>query len=348
VYSITDNAAKRYVFLYGDALSVSLHGKVYDKILRRITQLGNRDYIETLLSAQDRVVIQKGQFHQLMHHLGTVYTQFYGGFLQVMQVSNGVKRVNGDPVKGGFQTHHHFAKKVYNACNRLMLRQFIISGSLNESVDFENNSQRLRWVLSKYQEYRERWECSAHEPSRMVAQFMKSMRRYLRCKRAIKAHDGWHLEIESANLLRIWKVFGKTTYLRLQCEYMETFYDSRKLPVIYREIMRANAFCVKQSGTAVAFNEENEHYNAILKRSPVTPSLDLAIEHSRHVMVGDKAAKEVWGMPKSRDRIRGTSLEEDIIDLEIFLHACEIFVTHDKVMMRQDYFWNVVEPRITV
>ena len=60
--------------LYGDALSVSLHGKVYDKILRRITQLGNRDYIETLLSAQDRVVIQKGQFHQLMHHLGTIYT----------------------------------------------------------------------------------------------------------------------------------------------------------------------------------------------------------------------------------------------------------------------------------
>ncbi len=162
-------------------------------------------------------------------------------------------------------SHHHFAKKVYNACNRLMLRQFIISGSLNESVDFENNSQRLRWVLSRYQEYRERWECSAHEPSRMVAQFMKSMRRYLRCKRAIKAHDGWHLEIESANLLRIWKVFGKTTYLRLQCEFMETFYDARKLPVIYREIMRANAFCVKQSGTAVAFDEENEHYNAILK-----------------------------------------------------------------------------------
>jgi hypothetical protein len=67
-YTITENAAKRYVF--------RLHRKVYDKILCRITQLDNQDYFETLLSAQDRVVIQKGQFHQLMHHLGTVYTQF--------------------------------------------------------------------------------------------------------------------------------------------------------------------------------------------------------------------------------------------------------------------------------
>jgi hypothetical protein len=107
---------------------------------------------------------------------------------------------------------------------------------------------------------------------------------------------------------------------------MVIFYDARKLPVIYCEIMRAYAFCVKQSGTAVAFDEENEHLNAILKRSPLTPSLDLAIERSRHVMVGDKAAKEVWGIPKSRDRIRGTSQEDDIIDLEKFLHTCEIFV----------------------
>ena len=259
LYTIAENANKRFVFLYGDALSVSLHGKVYDKILRQITQLGNQEYIETLLSAQDRVVIQKGQFHQCMHHLATIYTQFYGGFLQVVQVCNGVKRVTGDPVKGGYQTHHHFAKKVYISCNRLMMRRFCQSGCLNEPVEFSDNAERIRWVLSKYQKYRDDWEQSNNEPSRMVALFMKSMRSYLRCKRAIKAHDGWHLEIESAHLLRIWKVFGKTTYLRLQCEFMEKFYDSAKLPPIYREIMRANAFCVKESGTAVAFDEENEN-----------------------------------------------------------------------------------------
>jgi hypothetical protein len=41
--------------------------------------------------------------------------------------------------------------------------------------------------------------------------------------------------------------------------------------------MRANAFCVKQSGRPVAFDEENKNYNLMIKRAPVTPSLDLAI-----------------------------------------------------------------------
>ena len=347
-YSLSENAPKRIIFLYGDALSVSLHGKIYDKILRRITQLGNREYIETLLSAQDRVVIQKGQFHQLMHHLGAIYTQFYGGFLQVLQVLNGVKRVTGDPVKGGFQTHHLFCKKVFSCCNRLMMRSFCNSVQLNETVSFDSNVHRLRHFLSKCRQYRIEWEESAHEPSRVVALFMKSMRSYLRCRRAIKAHDGWHLEIESANLLRVWKVMGKTTYLRLQCEFMETFYNGEKMPAIYREIMRVNAFCVKQSGSPVAFDEENEHYNAILKRAPVTPSLDLSIQRSRHVMIGDKAAKEVWGIPHERRTIRGTSMEDDIIEMESFLHRCHVFVSHDKVIMHKDFFWMVVEPKISV
>ncbi len=86
-------------------MSVNLHATLYDKILHQITQLDNQEYVETLLSAQDCIFIPKGQFHQLMHQLQAIHTQFYGGFLHAMQVANGVKSENGDPVKGGFQTH---------------------------------------------------------------------------------------------------------------------------------------------------------------------------------------------------------------------------------------------------
>jgi hypothetical protein len=111
-YSLSKDAKERVVFMYGDALTVSLHGLIYNRTLQQITQLSNREYIEILLAAQDRIVIQKGQFHQLMHLLGSIYSQFFGGFVQPLHVANSVKRVNRDPVKGGFQAHHFFAMQV--------------------------------------------------------------------------------------------------------------------------------------------------------------------------------------------------------------------------------------------
>jgi hypothetical protein len=58
---------------------------------------------------------------------------------------------------------------------------------------------------------------------------------------------------------------------------MELFYDETKTDPIFFEIMRVNNFCVKYSGRAVAFDNENEYYNMLLKETPVTPSIDVAI-----------------------------------------------------------------------
>ena len=172
--SLGEKADERVVFVYGDALTVSLHGSIYDKTLRQITQLGNREYIEVLLAAHDRIVIQKGQFHQLMHQLGGIYSQFYGGFMQAMQVANGMKRVNGNPVKGGYQAHHLFAVRLYRAANRLMFRAMCSGGSFNET---DNDSpQQIRSIIDRYKTIRESWEVSDHQPPRMVALFLKSMR----------------------------------------------------------------------------------------------------------------------------------------------------------------------------
>jgi hypothetical protein len=148
-YSLSNDAKERVVFMYGDALTVSLHG----------------------LAAQDHIVIQKGQFHLLMHLLGAIYTQFYGGFLQPLQVANSVKRVNGDPVKGGYQEHHIFTMQVYSAVNRLMLRKMCADGSFNDMSDIpqQSDGSRLRSIINRYREIRSSWEVSPHQPSRVAA-----------------------------------------------------------------------------------------------------------------------------------------------------------------------------------
>jgi hypothetical protein len=64
---------------------------------------------------------------------------------------------------------------------------------------------------------------------------------------------------------------------------METFYNKQKVTPILREIMRANNLCVKSTGRAVAFDEQNKNYNLLLKRTPVTPSIDMAVARSCHV-----------------------------------------------------------------
>jgi hypothetical protein len=350
-FSLGPNAKQRIVFMHGDALSVSLYGNIYDKILCNIMQLGKEKYVRTLLDAQERIFIQKGHFHQLMHYLGAIYTQFYGAFMQPFQVANGVKRVTGDPVKNGFQCHERFADKMYNACNRFMLRMFCTSQYMevirNASHE-HSNIARLRFILDTYREYRESWELSEHQPSRMVALFIKSYWCYLRCKKAISSHDGWHLEIESCHLMPVWKVLGKTTYLRLQCKYMEMFYSDKKVPSIYQEFMRANVFCVKLSSRVVVFDEQNENYNLCLKQTPTTSSLDVAIMWSRHVMAGDKAAKELRGVPTRRDRTRGTSLADDTLELEGVLFAANVFVRHTPTPMDTNYFWKLIGAKVNV
>ncbi len=77
-------------------------------------------------------------------------------------------------------------------------------------------------------------------------------------------------------------------------------------------------------------------------------TLDVAIIRSRHVMIGDKAAEEMWGVPKRQGKIRGILLEDDILELEGVMHLCLIFVSHEPTPMNKDYFWDVVRPKTNV
>jgi hypothetical protein len=74
---------------------------------------------------------------------------------------------------------------------------------------------------------------------------------------------------------------------------------------------------------------------------PVTGSLDLAVMRSWHVMAANKTAREMWGMPHHQWK-KGTTLEDDILDLEYLIGVSGIFVTMDPLKITKIIFWDLV------
>jgi hypothetical protein len=107
--------------------------------------------------------------------------------------------------------------------------------------------------------------------------------------------------------------------------------------------MRANAFCVKFSSSVIPFDEQNKNYNLSLKKTPTTSLLDIAIMQSRHVMVGNKALKELWGIPKPRKKVCGTSVADNVLELEGVLSSSHVFEYQIITKMDNDYFWKLIK-----
>ena len=111
------DALKRRALVHGDALSCVTHKNSKLAIARKGTVPGNEKLVKDLLGAHSRVIIQKGQFHRLMHQSVVMYTKYDGGFMQPMQVELGKKRVCGDPTKN-FQDHNKHQMELYRAARR--------------------------------------------------------------------------------------------------------------------------------------------------------------------------------------------------------------------------------------
>ena len=83
-----------------------------------------------------------------------------------------------------------------------------------------------------------------------------------------------------------WKMLGKYTYLKLQCEAINALYGEEGMSVFTREVMRINRLIVlSESENVVSFDFVNELYNLWLKTPPSTPFIDIAVERSRHCIM---------------------------------------------------------------
>jgi hypothetical protein len=132
--------------------------------------------------------------------------------------------------------------KVYLACVRFMHRRFV---EATDKSEFRLNSKEtpaefLSGIQGAYSKFRKSWELSPHEPSQMLALFMKSANSFCRCKYGVLKREYWLLEKESCDWIAHWKMAGKTTYLRLQCKHIEGLYGENGITPLKREIMRIN------------------------------------------------------------------------------------------------------------
>ena len=118
--------------------------------------------------------------------------------MQPMQVALGKKRVCGDPTKK-FCDHNKHQMELYKAAYRYQFAMFI-SSLTKENLE---NDQRLGSkdsllsFESRMRSFNKEFETSDHEPSRMVALFLKDVGSYKRCQDGIRENNYWILEIES-------------------------------------------------------------------------------------------------------------------------------------------------------
>ena len=89
--------------MHSDVLSCITHANSRLAIAKKGTVPGNEKFVKDLLDAYSRIVMHKSLFHQLIHQSAVVYSEYYGGFMQPMQVALAKKRVKGDPLSHIFK-----------------------------------------------------------------------------------------------------------------------------------------------------------------------------------------------------------------------------------------------------
>jgi hypothetical protein len=343
-FVLQENATHRKVFMHGDGLTVSNYKRLEYKVARRSTEIGREDYVSTHLTALRRVMMQKGLFHELMHHAEAIYKLYYGGFLQAMQAHNAVKKVTGEPSKNHYQQHDKFLDLCKTSCSRLQYRMCILNISLDNLSMKESETQRqyLLQLETHAKNFVTLYQQSPHEPSRVASLFVKQDECYQRQRGAMRKCDSWLAEKEACELVIIWKACGKTTYYRQQCEYIEHYYSPDFL-IEDREFMRRNGFCVlsdRERGTA--FDECCELYNADIKETKLSADLSVNVDRSRHVMLSRGCAEVVFDRSPTSKSLK-SSREDDVVWLEQFLFKSNLFQGHDAEAMHDKYFWDYVE-----
>jgi hypothetical protein len=104
-----------------------------------------------------------------------MYDLYYGVFLQPMRVHIGVKCITGKCLKGDYRQHKTFIILIYRACKACFMRIFVNQ----HETDLFNNMSKVdvrklpegNNIISFYKGLLH----SVHEPSQVVALFMKMM-----------------------------------------------------------------------------------------------------------------------------------------------------------------------------
>ena len=344
-YQLHPMAGSRKIFQYGDALTDVNWSKLEHRILRKYTDIGQKEYVNALLTAVRCIIMQHDYFHENMHRADCIYTEYQPMFQPFIALL-GVKRVIGDPVKKSFQDHEIFLLRLHKACKQYQKEAFLDVQDLSVFIAGPNESHLdvLLRLESTFNDYCTELESSQDEVSRMMALFVMKMDAYCRCKFGIRKGDSILLEKEGCEWMPMWKVHGKNNYLQATLRRIETLYGT-KLSSSERETMRRNRFCRLTPGKGCLANDELcELVNMWLKTMHTTPCFENVCEKSTHLPVLRRCATEIWG----DQTCWSTRIPNAGNDYEVISNILRRERVFDTTVGEREYdrntFWRYVQP----
>ena len=376
----------KWLYLVGDGLTQVRLKSFIDSIQE--DSLSFREFYKesvVLSKALERVVIGNGDLHAGgFSCLGTIFSAYYGGFLQVFQYALGWKRINGLDIAKSFQYGEHLVEVVSNEVDRNLHYLHISEISKDDNVKLLLNELADKPVeLSEYlvKSYvlflKNKLATSTDEVLKLVINFSMMAVKYTTLRNAVRKGDSVTVEAVYSYFTPVWLALGKTTYFNISLDQIDELY--LKIPYKILQYVRENRFlplysCKNSKGVQMArweLDKIMEHCNNKFKNLDFPNTLNGWLTHAQNMPMCCKSRAFVeneytshhdydvfntkYGNKDIEDKTQkgnltkssmvSTRTNEKIMCAEI-LHLGEIMVETPNRKMSDNYFWNVL-PNVT-
>lgn len=345
--TLTPTTKMRRIHLCVDALSAKMFRSLKWSLTRKLTEIGSAEYVEALLTALDSFTCQHDYLHEhRMHRQDVIWRQFYGCVLQAFQAETRTLRINGDPVKNNLQSHEAFLEICYRALKRHRMNRFMEQHGEFVFAPMEGESERellLRWDQS-FVEYCTSWENSDDEPIRICNNLIKMLDGYFRSVHAVHKRDFWLCKVENIIWQGAYKASGKNNYAEEAMHRIDTLYGLDGMTDVELENFRANRFFLMTAlGDCMSLDEVNELLNLWFKKCLLSPTFQINVDRSKHIMCLMKCGYETFG--KKSKRSSRTSQEENVEKIVLLLERTNVYPSdHSSSRLFDDnFFWREVK-----
>ena len=245
-------ASHKWLYLIGDglthvrlksfvnAINESLYSFEDDYEMRRVLSL-----------ALKQVVLGVGDLHGGgFAILNTIYTVFYGGYLQVFQTAMGWKRIKGGDVAKTYQQAGSLVDTVYTEVMRglhYMHASYYYDAHRNEITEMDPQKLAVNLVLSFDKFLDTKLDTSTDEVLKVNINFVRLVSQYKMFKEAVTVGDSIMVEKIYNEYLPVFVYLGKHTYYNIILDQTEEYYQ--RIPYSILQLIRKNRFQKLYNGT---------------------------------------------------------------------------------------------------
>ena len=245
-------ASEKWVYLIGDGLT-HVRLKSFVNTINDSLYSFEDDY-ETrrvLSLALKQVVLGVGDLHGGgFAILNTIYTVFYGGYLQAFQTAMGWKRINGGDVAKTYQQAGSLVEIVYTEVMRnlhYMHASIYYKAHSTTIATMDPTKLALKLVLSFNEFLDKKIETSTDEVLIVNINFVRLVSQYKLFKEAVTEGDSITVEKIYNDYLPIFVYLGKHNYYNILLDQTEEYYD--RIPYRILQLVRQNRFQKLYDGT---------------------------------------------------------------------------------------------------